>query len=152
MLANQLAAMEHWMRGTSLTLRLASAAKEQHDEHACHLLQVMISEFTERPKRKDFISAVILMERSTQVHILLGHKGNRLRKLGEQARADIEDFLGRPVYLELRVQVRGGGGGEGGKGLEGGRNGCGVGGRKGLEGGPERGCGGGGGGERGCGG
>jgi GTPase len=40
-----------------------------------------------------------------QVPILLGRGGSTLKALGADARKDIEEFLGRPVYLELSVKV-----------------------------------------------
>jgi GTP-binding protein Era len=50
---------------------------------------------------------VILVERETQAPIVLGRGGAAIKKLGSAARNQIEDFLGRKVYLELSVQVRG---------------------------------------------
>jgi GTPase Era involved in 16S rRNA processing len=50
--------------------------------------------------------AVILVERETQAPIVLGRGGSAIKKLGSAARNQIEDFLGRKVYLELSVQVR----------------------------------------------
>jgi GTP-binding protein Era len=38
--------------------------------------------------------------------ILIGKKGQAIRRLGQQARRKIEEFLERPVYLELFVAVR----------------------------------------------
>jgi GTP-binding protein Era len=49
--------------------------------------------------------ALILVERESQAPILLGAGGRAINKLGRAARQQIEEFLGRPVYLELSVQV-----------------------------------------------
>lgn len=46
------------------------------------------------------------MERETQAPIVLGRGGAAIKKLGSAARQQIEEFLGRKVYLELSVQVR----------------------------------------------
>jgi GTP-binding protein Era len=46
------------------------------------------------------------VERETQKPIIIGKKGAAIKKLGEIAREAIEEFLQRPVYLELRVKVR----------------------------------------------
>jgi GTP-binding protein Era len=54
---------------------------------------------------KDYISAAILLERESQVAIVVGTGGKKLRRLGAEARREIEGFLGRPVYLELAVRV-----------------------------------------------
>lgn len=67
---------------------------------------VQIEQFTERPGRKDYIEAVITMERESQKGILIGKQGQSLKQLGEAARKEIESFLGRPVYLKLVVRVR----------------------------------------------
>jgi GTP-binding protein Era len=66
---------------------------------------VEIEEFKERPGRKDYIRAVIYVERESQKAILIGEGGRALKKVGEIAREAIEQFLGRPVYLELWVKV-----------------------------------------------
>ena len=67
---------------------------------------VVIEEFKERKGRKDFIRAVIYVERKSQRMILIGKKGATLKQVGEMARKDIERFLERPVYLELWVKVK----------------------------------------------
>jgi len=66
---------------------------------------VVIEEFRERPNRKDYIRAVIYVEKESQKGILIGEGGKALKKVGEIARESIEQFLGRPVYLELWVKV-----------------------------------------------
>ncbi len=66
---------------------------------------VEVEEFRERPGRKDYIRAVIYVERESQKAILIGEGGKALKKVGEIARESIEQFLGRPVYLELWVKV-----------------------------------------------
>lgn len=66
---------------------------------------VEIEEFKERPGKKDYIRAVIYVERESQKAILIGEGGKALKNVGEIARESIEQFLGRPVYLELWVKV-----------------------------------------------
>jgi GTP-binding protein Era len=51
------------------------------------------------------IEAVIYVMRETQKGILIGHKGESLKKTGTQARIDIEKFIGKRVYLGLQVKV-----------------------------------------------
>jgi len=51
------------------------------------------------------INAVIHVMRESQKGILIGHKGEMLKKVGTQARIDIEKFLGKKVYIGLQVKV-----------------------------------------------
>ena len=67
---------------------------------------VLINSFKERARGKDYIEAIIVVERESQKGILIGAKGQKLKKVGSVARKSIEEFLGRPVYLDLRVRVR----------------------------------------------
>ncbi len=68
--------------------------------------QVNIVSFEEREGEKDLISAEIVVERDNQKGIIIGKGGSALKKVGIAARADIEAFLERPVYLDLHVKVR----------------------------------------------
>jgi GTP-binding protein Era len=68
--------------------------------------EVLIDDFKERENSKDYISASIIVERETQKPIIIGKKGESIKKLGRIARASIEEFLGREVYLELFVKVK----------------------------------------------
>ncbi len=67
---------------------------------------VQIEEFKTRADSKDFIRAVIFVERDSQKKILIGKKGEALKRIGETARKDIETFLDRKVFLELWVKVK----------------------------------------------
>lgn len=67
---------------------------------------VEIADFKEREKRKVFISADIIVERHSQKGIIIGKQGSALKSIGQQARTDIEEMVGRPVFLELHVKVR----------------------------------------------
>jgi len=51
------------------------------------------------------IRALIYVERETQKGIIIGHKGQALKKIGIGARKDIELFLNKKIYLELFVKV-----------------------------------------------
>lgn len=68
--------------------------------------EVVIDEFIEHAGKKDVIRASIWVERQSQKGILIGKKGEALKKLGMRSRKEIEDFLQRPVYLELYVKVQ----------------------------------------------
>lgn len=51
------------------------------------------------------IRSVIMVERDSQKGIIIGHKGKALKRIGTEARADLEKFFGKQVYLELYVKV-----------------------------------------------
>ncbi len=53
----------------------------------------------------DRIHALIFVERETQKAIILGHQGRAIKKVGIEARQDIEEFIDKKVYLELTVKV-----------------------------------------------
>lgn len=78
----------------------------QYGQEIPYSTTVQIEEFSERPGRKDYIRAAILVERQSQKGILIGKKGDALKKVGSAARIEIEAFLGRPVFLEMVVLVR----------------------------------------------
>jgi len=51
------------------------------------------------------IRALIHVTRESQKGIIIGHKGEKLKKTGREARIDMEDFFGKKVFLELYVKV-----------------------------------------------
>ncbi len=51
------------------------------------------------------IRSVIMVERDTQKGIIIGHKGSALKKVGVQARKDLEKFFAKQVHIELYVKV-----------------------------------------------
>jgi GTP-binding protein Era len=51
------------------------------------------------------IRALIHATRESQKGIIIGHKGSMLKKVGTEARYDMEDFFGKKVFLELYVKV-----------------------------------------------
>jgi GTP-binding protein Era len=66
---------------------------------------VLVTEFKEKQTLTK-IGADIILQRETQKGIVLGVGGKMIKELGTQARKDIEQFLGRKVFLELFVKVR----------------------------------------------
>lgn len=67
---------------------------------------VTIEEFKEHPEKKlVVIKGTIHVERDSQKKILIGKGGQKLKKIGEAARKEIEPFLGMRVFLELWVNV-----------------------------------------------
>jgi GTPase len=79
---------------------------EQYKEEIPYSTEVIIEEFVEQEGRKDVIRATIIAERESQKPIIIGKKGDALKKLGQAARIEIEEFLERPVFLEIRVKVK----------------------------------------------
>ncbi len=71
-----------------------------------HALAVHVEKMDDAPEReKVFIEANIIVERDTQRAILIGKGGSMIKKIGQLARTEIEDLLGRPVFLSLHVKV-----------------------------------------------
>ncbi len=66
---------------------------------------VLVQEFKEKATLTK-IGADIIVHRETQKGIILGEGGSMIKKLGTDARKDIEAFLGRKVFLELFVKVK----------------------------------------------
>ena len=51
------------------------------------------------------IRSVIMVERESQKGIIIGHKGEALKRVGVEARVDLEKFFGKQIHLELFVKV-----------------------------------------------
>ncbi|AWH85109.1 GTPase Era [Flavobacterium album] len=51
------------------------------------------------------IRAVIMVERDTQKGIIIGHKGEAIKRVGMEARADLEKFFGKQIHIEMFVKV-----------------------------------------------
>ena len=73
-------------------------------EEIPHSVAVTIDRFKESDKIID-IHTTIVVERLSQKKIIIGAKGAMIKKIGTEARKDIKNFLGLPVYLELFVKV-----------------------------------------------
>ncbi len=67
--------------------------------------QVEIEKFTEDLGNKNYIRAIIHVERESQKPILIGKGGSAIAKLRQNAQKRIAEFLGRPYRLELQVVV-----------------------------------------------
>ena len=75
-----------------------------------HSIAVVVEEMglrEDRPADRPLlqIHANMFVERSSQKGIVIGHQGSRLKKVGSDARKQIEAMLGTPVYLDLHVKV-----------------------------------------------
>ena len=79
--------------------------RSTHDE-VPHSIAVEVDEFKVRENEDVYIRATIFVERESQKGIVIGAKGSLLKKIGQQARKDIEALLGCKVFLELWVKVK----------------------------------------------
>lgn len=68
--------------------------------------EVTVTEYKESPEI-DRIRCEIYVDRESQKAIILGHKGEAIKRLGMASRKRIEDMLGKQVFIELTVKVRG---------------------------------------------
>jgi GTP-binding protein Era len=69
-----------------------------------YALAVVVEKFEETPKLLR-IEAIMNVERDSQKKILIGHKGEMLKKIGTAARKELETILGSKIYLGLFVKV-----------------------------------------------
>jgi GTP-binding protein Era len=67
---------------------------------------VIVDQFKERSATMTYVSANIFVERDTQKAIILGQKGKMIKRIGQDARREIQSLVGTRVYLELWVKVR----------------------------------------------
>ena len=75
-----------------------------YKEEIPYSCEVVVEEFKEGAERYD-ISAVIYVMRDTQKGIIIGKGGQSLKKVGTQARIEMEDFFQKKVFLRLYVKV-----------------------------------------------
>ena len=76
----------------------------QYQKEIPYAVEVETEEFSEGDSLIK-IRAVIMVERNSQKGILIGHKGKALKRVGVEARKDLEKFFDKQVYLELYVKV-----------------------------------------------
>lgn len=76
-----------------------------YDKEIPYCCEIEIDTYKEEPSI-DRISATIYVARQSQKGIVIGHKGERLKKVGQKAREDMERFLGKKVFLQLFVKVQ----------------------------------------------
>ncbi len=76
-----------------------------HDEIP-YSTEVVVDEYKERKNSKDYASISIIVERDSQKKIIIGKKGEAIKRIGEKARIDIEKFIDKGIYLKLFVKVK----------------------------------------------
>jgi GTP-binding protein Era len=78
----------------------------RYGEEIPYATSVHVEEYKERPGRKDYIRAMIFVEQESQKGIIIGKGGGALKEVGRAARENIEQFIDRPIFLELKVRVK----------------------------------------------
>jgi GTP-binding protein Era len=79
---------------------------EQFGDEIPYSVAVVVDEYKERASGKDYVRAIVVCEKASQKGILIGKRGEAIKRLGKAARAEIEGFVGKEVFLELKVDVR----------------------------------------------
>ncbi|MBT4151893.1 MAG: GTPase Era, partial [Thiotrichales bacterium] len=85
--------------------RIREKLTRQLGQELPYALTVEIEQFKETGKLTE-IAAVIWVERKGQKGIVIGNKGSRLRTVGQESREELEELLGRKIFLQLWVKVR----------------------------------------------
>ncbi|PID69518.1 MAG: GTPase Era [Flavobacteriales bacterium] len=69
-----------------------------------YAVEVITESFTDE-KNIIKIKSIIMVERESQKGIIIGHKGTALKRIGTEARKDLEKFFGKKIFLEIFVKV-----------------------------------------------
>jgi GTP-binding protein Era len=77
---------------------------ENYQKEIPYSVQVEIESYSEEPDINR-IGVVIYVARESQKGIIIGHRGSMLKRVGTGARKEIEEFIGKKVFLELYVKV-----------------------------------------------
>jgi GTP-binding protein Era len=101
---------EEQITDQELRFMVAELVREQTLRHLRqeipYSVAVVVDQFKERSENLTYISANLFVERETQKAILLGQRGQMIKRIGGDARREIEHLLGTRVYLELWVKVK----------------------------------------------
>lgn len=89
---------------------IREAALEGVQDELPHSIAVVVEEIEAREDRPvdrplTDVRAHLFVERETQKAIVIGKAGSRLKQVGTRARREIEELLGTPVFLDIRVKV-----------------------------------------------
>ena len=76
-----------------------------YDKEIPYSVEVVTEQFKETEGML-FIDSVIYVERDTQKGIIIGHKGDAIKKVGTEARIDLEKFFSKKIHLKLFVKVK----------------------------------------------
>ena len=76
-----------------------------YDKEIPYSVEVVTEQFKETEGML-FIDSLIYVERDTQKGIIIGHKGDAIKKVGTEARIDLEKFFSKKIHLKLFVKVK----------------------------------------------
>lgn len=76
-----------------------------YDKEIPYSVEVVTEQFKEK-ESIIFIDSIIYVERESQKGIIIGHKGEALKKVGTEARLDLEKFFAKKIHLNLFVKVK----------------------------------------------
>ncbi|WP_010522619.1 GTPase Era [Aquimarina agarivorans] len=65
----------------------------------------VVTESFEEDEKIIRINSIIMVERETQKGIIIGHKGSAIKRVGQEARQDLEKFFGKQIHIELFCKV-----------------------------------------------
>jgi GTP-binding protein Era len=92
--------------GFSLAEIIREKLFDSTDEEIPYATAVVVEDISPRKDGLISISAIIYVERETQKGIIIGKRGQMLRRIGTAARQEMEGKLGKKVYLDLWVKVK----------------------------------------------
>lgn len=96
------------LTNTTLEFRIAELIREKvlrlTNEEVPHAVTCVVEELIDK-KDKMIINATIIVERDSLKRIIIGKQASMLKKIGKYAREDIEEMIGKKVYLELYVKT-----------------------------------------------
>lgn len=75
-----------------------------YDKEIPYCVEIVVQQYEEKPEI-DRIEATVYVSRPSQKGIIIGRGGQMLKRVGTQARKDLERFLGKKVFLQLQVKV-----------------------------------------------
>lgn len=75
------------------------------DDEIPHSIAVRIEEYKDRSETNSYINATLLLDRESHKGIVIGKGGEMIKKIGQDARREIEKLTRRKIFLELRVKV-----------------------------------------------
>lgn len=77
---------------------------QHYSKEVPYSCEVVVEEYHDEPNIVK-IRAIIYVMRSSQKAIIIGHQGSKIKRVGTEARLDLEQFLGKKVFLDLFVKV-----------------------------------------------
>ena len=96
------------LTNTTIEFRAAELIREKvlrlTNEEVPHSVTCVVEKYIEK-KDKAIINATIIVERDSIKSIIIGKQGSMLKEIGSKARIDIENMIGKKVYLEIFVKT-----------------------------------------------